>query len=292
MTFQQAIEHAKQMVKERFTGKTEGRLAERVAIVTGAAQGFGLGIAKALYREGVYLVIADLNETLASEVAKDLGDRAISVAVDISDETAVQNMLIKTVEAFGGVDLLVANAGVLIAGGLAEMTMKHFEFVTKINYTGYFNCVKYTAQIMKAQHAGDANWVGDIVQINSKSGLVGSKKNFAYAGGKFGGIGLTQSFALELIEDNIKVNTICPGNYYDGPLWSDPERGLFKQYLDAGKVPGATSIEEVKAFYLAKTPIKRGCFPEDVAKAIFYCVEQQYETGQAIPVTGGQVMLN
>ncbi len=292
MTFQQAIERAKQMVKERFSGKVEGRLAERVAIVTGSAQGFGLGIAKALYREGAYVVIADLNEVLASEVAKDLGERAFSVGVDISNETAVQNMLVKTVEAFGGVDLLVANAGVLIAGGLDEMTMAHFEFVTKINYTGYFNCVKYTAQVMKAQHAGDSNWVGDIVQINSKSGLVGSKKNFAYAGGKFGGIGLTQSFALELIEDNIKVNSICPGNYYDGPLWSDPERGLFKQYLDAGKVPGATTIEDVKAFYLAKTPIKRGCFPEDVAKAIFYCVEQQYETGQAIPVTGGQVMLN
>ena len=103
---------------------------------------------------------------------------------------------------------------------------------------------------------------------------------------------MTQSFALELVANNIKVNSVCPGNFYDGPLWSDPERGLFKQYLDAGKVPGAKTIADVKAFYLSKSPIQRGCFPADVAKAIIYCVNQQFETGQAIPVTGGQVMLS
>ncbi len=293
MNFELAIEHAKKMVKTRFENvKETGRLAEKVAIVTGSAQGFGLGIAKELYNQGANLVIADLNESLAMEVANSLGDRAMSIKVDISSEEDVKRMLAKTVERFGGVDLLVANAGVLIAGGLDEMSAKNFEFVTKINYTGYFLCVKYTSEIMKAQRQGDENWTGDIVQINSKSGLVGSKKNFAYSGGKFGGIGLTQSFALELVEYGIKVNTVCPGNYYDGPLWSDPERGLFRQYLDAGKVPGAKTIDDVKRFYMAKTPIKRGCFPKDVAKAIMYCVEQQYETGQAIPVTGGQVMLN
>ena len=88
-------------------------------------------------------------------------------------------------------------------------------------------------------------------RINSKSGLEGSKNNSAYAGGKFGGIGLTQSFALELVGWNIKVNSICPGNFYDGPLWSDPERGLFVQYLNAGKVPGAKTVEDVKAYYLS-----------------------------------------
>ena len=131
----------------------------------------------------------------------------------------------------------------------------------------------------------------DIVQVNSKSGLQGSNKNGAYAGGKFGGIGLTQSFAMELVTDRIKVNSVCPGNFFDGPLWSNPERGLFVQYLNSGKVPGARTIEDVKRFYEAKVPMNRGCFPADVAKAILYSVEQKYETGQAIPVTGGQVML-
>jgi sorbitol-6-phosphate 2-dehydrogenase len=131
----------------------------------------------------------------------------------------------------------------------------------------------------------------DIVQVNSKSGLEGSNRNFAYAGGKFGGIGLVQSFALELVADNIKVNAICPGNFFDGPLWSDPKRGLFVQYLKAGKVAGAKTVADVRAFYTAKVPMGRGVTPADLARAICYLREQAYETGQALPVTGGQCML-
>lgn len=275
---------------------TLGRLTGKVAIVTGSAQGFGEGIADEMVEEGSSMVIADLNIELAQKVAGRINSQygyktAIAVQVNVGDEDSVRNMVETTVLEFGGLDIFVSNAGVLKAGGLEEMTVSNFEFVTKINYTAYFLGVKYASRPMKVQSAFCPEYWADIIQINSKSGLEGSNKNFAYAGGKFGGIGLTESFALELVTDNIKVNSICPGNFYDGPLWSDPEKGLFVSYLKAGKVPGARTVEDVREFYLSKSPIRRGCTPTDVSRAIFYCVEQLYETGQAIPVTGGQKML-
>lgn len=277
-------------------GKAGTRLAGRIALVTGGAQGFGEGIARELAVAGATVVVADLNLPLAEQVAASLNaahgaDSALALAVDVGDEASVQALVEQTTLRFGGLDLLVSNAGVLRAGGLEEMTLKDFEFVTRINYTAFFLMTKHAARPMKIQARFDPDFLADIVQINSKSGLEGSNRNFAYAGGKFGGIGLVQSFAKELVEHRIKVNAVCPGNYYEGPLWSDPEKGLFVQYLKAGKVPGARTVRDVYDFYVDKVPMHRGCSPADVTKAIAYCVEQTYETGQAIPVTGGQNML-
>ena len=281
---------AKENIHNRPAGT--GRLAGKITIVTGAAQGFGQGIAEELYAEGATIIVADMNVALAEEVAKKMGDRACAIAVNVADEESVAALVAQTVEKFGGLDIMIANAGVLRSGPLATFEKKDFDFVTNINYTGQFLCAKYAALIMQAQHEADPDASFDIIAMSSKSGLEGSNKNFAYAGSKFGTIGLAQSFALELCAYNIKVNAICPGNYLDGPLWSDPERGLFVQYLQAGKVPGAKTVEDVRRFYEAKVPMNRGCLPIDVARAVMYCVEQKYETGQAIPVTGGQVMLN
>ena len=281
---------AKENIHNRPAGA--GRLAGKITIVTGAAQGFGKGIAEELYAEGATIIVADMNQALAEQVAGEMGERACAIAVNVADEESVASLVAQTVEKFGGVDIMVANAGVLRSGPLATFEKKDFDFVTNINYTGQFLCAKYAALIMQAQHEADPDASFDIIAMSSKSGLEGSNKNFAYAGSKFGTIGLVQSFALELCAYNIKVNAICPGNYLDGPLWSDPERGLFVQYLQAGKVPGAKTVEDVRRFYEAKVPMNRGCLPIDVARAVMYCVEQKYETGQAIPVTGGQVMLN
>lgn len=290
MTFEEAKKIAAQNVNNR--PNYPGRLSGKIAIVTGGAQGFGFGIAKALVAEGAQVVIANRRESQGEAAVKELGDHSAFAQGDVSDPESCKNLMIRAVELFGGIDIFVANAGILKAGALPDMTPEDFEAVTKVDYSGYFYCAKYASEIMKAEYEADNSKFFDIVQINSKSGLVGSKANFAYAGAKFGGIGLTQSFALELVPWNIKVNSICPGNFYDGPLWSDPEKGLFVQYLNAGKVPGAKTVQDVKDYYLSKSPIHRGCTPEDVAKALFYCVEQTFETGQAIPVTGGQTMLN
>ncbi len=273
-----------------------GRLQGKVAIVTGAAQGFGRGIAECLCAAGALVVVADMNGAGAQECAHLLcathgADAALAVTVNVSDEASVEAMLRQVVATCGGVDLLVANAGVLRAGSVKTMALADFAFVTQVNYTGYFVCVKHVSRLMARQNAtGRGAWT-DIVQVNSKSGLQGSNRNSAYAGSKFGAIGLTQSFAKELIEDRIKVNAVCPGNYFEGPLWSDPARGLFRQYLDTGKVAGATCIADVRRHYEAQVPLGRGCTPDDVARAIMYCVEQAYETGQALAVSGGQVML-
>ncbi len=279
-------------------GARQGRVQNRVAVVTGAAQGFGRGIAEGLFREGANVVIADLNEKAGRALAEELsaGGRApngaVFAAADVTRPASLEALARECVVAFGGIDLLVSNAGVLKAGSLEEMAPETFDFVTRVNYTGYFLCVKHLSPVMKLQRAFAPQRMTDIVQVNSKSGLEGSNRNFAYAGSKFGSIGLTQSFAKELVEHGIKVNAVCPGNFFEGPLWSDPDNGLFVQYLRTGKVPGAKTIEDVKRFYESKVPMGRGARVEDVVRAILYLVEQEYETGQALPVTGGQVMLS
>jgi len=269
----------------------------KISLVTGGAQGFGAEIARGLALSGAIVWIADINlpgaERFAQELSEEIGNqRVFPVEIDVSKEESVQKAFEIVAQTCGGLDLVVSNAGILKAGSVLEQPAKEFRLVNEINYIGFFNVAQQAARLLHLQWLGAPDWYSDIIQINSKSGLEGSNKNAAYAGSKFGGIGLVQSFALELIEYRIKVNAICPGNFFEGPLWSDPQKGLFVQYLNSGKVPGAKTIEDVRAYYEAKIPMRRGCYGQDVLRAIYYLVEQVYETGQALPVTGGQVMLN
>jgi NAD(P)-dependent dehydrogenase (short-subunit alcohol dehydrogenase family)/ribulose-5-phosphate 4-epimerase/fuculose-1-phosphate aldolase len=273
------------------------KVANKIIVITGGAQGFGGGIAEMLFDDQANIVIADLNDEKGIAMKNYLQSKAkknaaLFVKTDVSVADSIKNLIYETVIHFGGIDTFISNAGILKAGSLEEMELTTFELMTKINYTAYFLCAKYASAVLKLQASYKKHYFTDIIQINSKSGLKGSNKNFTYAGGKFGGIGLTQSFALELIPYHIKVNSVCPGNFFDGPLWTDPEKGLFVQYLKAGKVQGAKTIEDIKKYYEGQVPAKRGCTVPDVYKAIVYVIDQEYETGQAVPVTGGQEMLN
>jgi sorbitol-6-phosphate 2-dehydrogenase len=258
-------------------------LHDRIALVTGGAQGLGEAICLRLAREGAHVAVADLNleraEQVAAEIVAQTGRRALAVRVDVTDEGQVEGMVRRTLDEFGRLDVLVSNAGILIAEGVDEFPADRWRAVIEVNLVGYFLCAKHAARVMKAQKSGA------IIQINSKSGKQGSYKSSAYAASKFGGIGLTQSLALELAEYGVRVNAVCPGNLLDSPLWVD---SLYKQYA---KKWGITE-EEVRQKYIEQVPMRRGCTYEDVCNVVVFLASDQssYMTGQAINVTGGQEM--
>lgn len=265
-------------------------LEDKIAIVTGGAQGLGQAICQRLAREGCHVIVADVNESVANEtaaaIAKETGRRVVGNKVDVTQEGQVKALFDKAKEAFGRVDIVVANAGILIAEPIAEADAEKWRAVMNVNLFGSFLTMKHACRIMKPQRSGS------IIQINSKSGKKGSAANSAYAATKFGGIGLVQSVALEMAAHGVRCNAICPGNLLDSPLWTDPAKGLFVQYLRAGKVPGAKNVEDVRQSYVNQVPMKRGCKYEDVCNVLVFLASDQssYMTGQAINVTGGQEM--
>jgi len=258
-------------------------LLDRVAIVTGGAQGLGAAIVRRLADEGSHVVVADLNEdgaqATAADVAATTGRQTLALAVDVTDEAQVAALVDRTVAHFGALNILVANAGIVIAGPLEEFDAARWRKVIDVNLNGYFLCAKHAARVMKAQGRGS------IIQINSKSGKKGSFKNAAYAASKFGGVGLTQSIALELAEYGVRVNAVCPGNLLDSPLWVD---SLYEQY--AARL--GITVAEVRQRYVDQVPMKRGCTYQDVTNVVVFLASDQssYMTGQAINVTGGQEM--
>lgn len=256
---------------------------DRVALITGGAQGLGQAICQRLAAEGCHIAVADINEEKAVQTAAAIqNQRAIGIKVDVTKEDQVAAMVDRTVQEFGRLDILVANAGILIAEEITEFPAEKWLAVINVNLYGYFLCAKHAARVMKPQKKGV------IIEINSKSGKKGSYKNSAYAASKFGGIGLTQSIALDLADDNIRVNAICPGNLLDSPLWNEGPNSLFKQYA---RKWGITE-EEVRQKYIDQVPMKRGCSYEDVCNVVTFLASDQssYMTGQAINVTGGQEM--
>jgi sorbitol-6-phosphate 2-dehydrogenase len=255
-----------------------------VAVVTGAAQGLGEAIARRLVAEGCAAVtVADMNgekaRAVAESIAAEHGCGALGLQTNVAREEDVDAMVRQTRERFGAVDILVANAGILKAHDVTEFPSAEWRAVIEVNLVGYFLCAQAAARVMAEQKRGV------IIQINSKSGKKGSFRNSAYAASKFGGIGLTQSIALDLAPHGVRVNAVCPGNLLDGTLW---QQSLYEQYA---QTQGLTP-EEVRRTYESQVPLGRGCTYEDVCNVVTFLAsdESSYMTGQAINVTGGQEM--
>ena len=259
------------------------RLEGKVAVVSGAAQGLGEALAHRLGREGADVVVLDINDARAQAVAEEIAPRynvrTMAGHVDVTNCEETEAAFARGAEEMGRIDIAVSNAGILFAGGVDEIDPRRWQRVIDVNLVGYFHVARAAAKVMKPRKSGV------IIQINSKSGKKGSQRNSAYAASKFGGIGLTQSLALELVEDGIRVNAICPGNLLDSPLWVD---SLYAQYAARWGITEA----EVRQRYTAQVPMKRGCTYEDVANVLVFLAsdEASYMTGQAINVTGGQEM--
>lgn len=261
------------------------RLSEQVAIVTGAGQGLGEAIAHRLAAEGCRgVTVVDINEEKAQAVAEAIAreyshTKTLGVKTNVTDEAQVEAMVRQTVEAFGRLDILVANAGILKAHDITEFPVAEWRAVIEVNLIGYFLCAQAAAKAMIPQKSGS------IIQINSKSGKKGSFRNSAYAASKFGGIGLTQSIALDLAPHNIRVNAVCPGNLLDGTLWQE---SLFAQYA---RTQGLT-VEEVRKKYESQVPLGRACTYDDVCNTVVFLASEEasYFTGQALNVAGGQEM--
>ncbi len=269
---------------------TDRPLEGQRVVITGGAQGLGEALTERLAREGCDIVIGDINgdgaEAVATRIASETDRKILATCVDVTNEAAVKLLFDMAAKKLGGVDIAISNAAILIAEPVVDADAEKWRAVMNVNLFGNFLVTREACRVMKKQGSGS------IIQINSKSGKKGSARNSAYAASKFAGIGLIQSVAIEMAEFGIRCNAICPGNLLDGPLWTDPAKGLFVQYLEAGKVPGAKTIDDVREHYVNQVPMKRGCTYKDVENAVIFLASQQssYMTGQAINVTGGQQM--
>lgn len=259
------------------------RLEGKKAIITGAAQGLGAALLERLVREGCAVAAWDLKQDAVQQTAEQCiaatGGTVISRGIDVSDAEAMRAAMDADSATLGGLDIAVCNAGILISGDSTTLDADAWRKVVDVNLTGYFLTAREAARVMLAGGGGS------IVQINSKSGKKGSFRNAAYAASKFGGIGVTQSLALEFAERGVRVNSVCPGNLLDSPLWVN---SLFKQYAKNQGISEA----EVRQKYIDQVPMKRACQYEDVANLVVFLAsdESGYMTGQAINVTGGQEM--
>ncbi|HEY3014133.1 MAG TPA: bifunctional aldolase/short-chain dehydrogenase [Nocardioides sp.] len=255
-------------------------LATRIALVTGAASGIGKAIATRLSAEGACVVIADLSLEKAQAAAAELGgtDVAVGVQVDVSDEAAVRAMVEAAVLAFGGLDLVVNNAGLSLSKSLFDTTVADWDLQHDVMAKGSFLVSKATAGVMVEQRLG-----GDIVYISSKNSIFAGPNNIAYSATKADQAHQVRLLAAELGEHGIKVNGVNPDGVVRGS-------GIFAGGWGAQRA-AVYGVEEAElgAFYAQRTLLKREVLPEHCANAVFALVgpEMTHTTGLHIPVDAG-----
>ena len=255
-------------------------LATRIALVTGAAGGIGKATAQRLAAEGACVVIADLSLEKAQEAAAEIGgsDVAIGVAADVSDEDAVQAMVDAAVLAFGGLDLVVNNAGLSLSKSLMETTVADWDLQHNVMAKGSFLVSKATAKVMVEQEMG-----GDIVYISSKNSIFAGPNNIAYSATKADQAHQVRLLAAELGEHGVKVNGINPDGVVRGS-------GIFAGGWGANRA-AVYGVEEenLGEFYAQRTLLKREVLPENVANAVFVLcsADLSHTTGLHVPVDAG-----
>ncbi|WP_406089203.1 bifunctional aldolase/short-chain dehydrogenase [Streptomyces sp. NBC_01013] len=255
-------------------------LATRVALVTGAGSGIGRAIAHRLVAEGACVVVADLNAENAAAVADDLGgpDRAVAVTVDVTSEEQIAEAFRAAVLAFGGVDLVVNNAGISISKPLLETTARDWDLQHDIMARGSFLVAREAARVMRQQNLG-----GDIIYIASKNAVFAGPNNIAYSATKADQAHQVRLLAAELGEHRIRVNGINPDGVVRGS-------GIFAAGWGAQRA-ATYGIEEEKLgeFYAQRTLLKREVLPEHVANAVFALTggDLTHTTGLHIPVDAG-----
>jgi acetoin reductase-like protein len=269
------------------------RLKDKIAIVTGAGQGIGKGVATRLAQEGAHVVIAEYHAEKAQAVAQELqtlGVQSLAYPIDIGDTAQIDQMVVDVVKTFGRIDILVNNAGVLETLPLFDLTPEKWDWLQRVNQRGLFFALQAVAKQMVAQvpqavkDAGRAERsYGKIVNFSSIAGRAGRPYAAHYSAAKWAVISITQSAAAYLAPYNINVNAICPG-VVPTPMWDEIDRTQAERF---GMKPGEWIQKTIES-----VPLKRAARPEDIAAAVaFLCSEDaDYITGQALNVDGGVVM--
>ncbi|SUM84428.1 3-hydroxybutyrate dehydrogenase [Staphylococcus saprophyticus] len=251
---------------------------DKVTIITGAASGIGLAIAKVFLENGAKVVLADLNEDKLiqeTDALKSQGYDCMPIKVNVTDEQAVKAMIDQTVEQYGRLDILFNNAGLQHVESIESFATEKFRQMIDIMLTGSFIGTKYALPIMKQQQSGR------ILNMASINGVIGFAGKAAYNSAKHGIIGLTKVTALETATEGITVNAICPG-YIDTPL-------VRNQMDDLAKERGVAVEQVLEDVLYPLIPQKRLLDIKDIADyALFLCSDSAKSvTGQAILIDGG-----